>query len=643
MFDIKNVIQATALVITQILFSREKAIFITRGNNTQYPSCNTSTIDTSLVNVSDGIISIFDFYTKHHKSNSEYIYVVDKRHKNILDAFGGLNRNIITLDVLKEKSNQQEHTASYHTRNSEELKSIMKDFSITRLLIIAYRDCNSTIISTLRSNLKKSKLKCTCNSMYKDQVLSNLPQLLEGTEIVLLLLSALDANVVLERMLHYEIKEVLILTTGIPVQVLRGMEMMYSKFNLINLPNSEDNDIVLDTENVAEFLQESDLNNIFEILPMFNTTYDGKKSSYSRIPLLKETWRVASIQYAPYCIVLPFQPVNDICVVGVPCLVPDITENDTKWNDACCSGMAVDLLKLISNEWKVKFELYIAEDGLFGGFNNGTWDGIINEVYSDNADIGIQGITPTAERSKVVDFSESFQYTYISIIRRTTLEKLSFINYEFLEPLDNILLVVIIISSILLHIMLFLFENVSVRLLKTGERFAWRDVFSYTTGLIFQRDIGGRNPVSSHGRLSALSFAVCMTVIMSTYTAKLTANGINNQETDDFLGIIDPKILKPTAAFTFGTVKSTSLESFFQYHSSNRFRRVYHFMKPYSVSSEEEGVKAVLSGKLDAFITESALVLAVTSRAKYCFTTQTFIDDKYESELAFAVQKKSSI
>lgn len=100
MFDIKNVIQVT-VVITQILLSSEKAIFITRGNNTQYPSSNTSAIDTSLVNVSDGIISIFEFYTKHYKSNSEYIYLVDERHKNILDAFGGENRNIITLDVLK--------------------------------------------------------------------------------------------------------------------------------------------------------------------------------------------------------------------------------------------------------------------------------------------------------------------------------------------------------------------------------------------------------------------------------------------------------------------------------------------------------------------------------------------------------------
>lgn len=98
--------------------------------------------------------------------------------------------------------------------------------------------------------------------MYKDQVLSNLPQLLEGTEIVLLLLSALDANVVLERMLHYEIKEALILTTGIPVQVFRGMKMMYSKFNLINLPNSKADELVLDTKNVAGFLQETDLNNM---------------------------------------------------------------------------------------------------------------------------------------------------------------------------------------------------------------------------------------------------------------------------------------------------------------------------------------------------------------------------------------------
>ncbi|XP_057309860.1 glutamate receptor ionotropic, NMDA 1-like [Hydractinia symbiolongicarpus] len=304
--------------------------------------------------------------------------------------------------------------------------------------------------------------------------------------------------------------------------------------------------------------------------------------------------------------------------------------------------MAVDLLKLICNEWQINFELYIAEDGAFGALTNGTWNGIINEVYSGKADIGVQGITPTAERNKVVDFSEGYRYNYYFIIRRTALKKLSFFNYKFLEPLDALLLLMMVASSIILQVMLFLFENVTTRGLKIEKRFTWRDVLAYSTGLVFQRDIGGRNPISFYGRLSSLAFAVSMIVIMSTYTAKLTANEINNQESDGFLGITDPKILEPTTEFKFGTVKSTSIEGFFQHHPSTKFQRVYDFMKPYSVKNDEEGVKAVISGKIDAFIA-TTFVLPVTSKTEYCFKTKAFIDERYQTELAFAAQMKSPI
>lgn len=102
------------------------------------------------------------------------------------------------------------------------------------------------------------------------------------------------------------------------------------------------------------------------------------------------------------------------------------------------------------------------------------------------------------------------------------------------------------------------------------------------------------------------------------------------------------QILNPTTEFTFGAVKSTSFESYFQNHVSENFRTAYDFLKQYSVDSNEEGVEAVVSGKLDAFIT-STLVFHVTSKAKYCFKTRAIIDERYESELAFAVQKKSLI
>lgn len=279
-------------------------------------------------------------------------------------------------------------------------------------------------------------------------------------------------------------------------------------------------------------------------LPMLHTNFAEEKSSqHSRLKVRfpQETWRAVSIINAPYCISLSSHPVDNDCIVGVSCIVPDTRENDTKWRHLCCSGLAVDLLTLIANDWHIKFKLYIAEDGAFGGVKNGTWNGIINEVYSDKADIGIQGITQTSQRQHVLDFSVGFQHSHFAIIRRTIQEE-NLSLWKFLDPLENLLLVMVVVTGIIVQIVLFFFENVGVHLSKTSGRFLWQDVFAYTTGLIFQRDIGGRNPISIYGRLSALTFAVCMTVIMSTYTAELTANNIHNPMFDDFAGINDQKV-----------------------------------------------------------------------------------------------------
>lgn len=44
------------------------------------------------------------------------------------------------------------------------------------------------------------------------------------------------------------------------------------------------------------------------------------------------------------------------------------------------------------------YELKIVEDDSYGGLINGTWDGIIGEVYSGRSTIGAGPITITSHR-----------------------------------------------------------------------------------------------------------------------------------------------------------------------------------------------------------------------------------------------------
>lgn len=52
----------------------------------------------------------------------------------------------------------------------------------------------------------------------------------------------------------------------------------------------------------------------------------------------------------------------------------------------------------------------------------------------------------------------------------------------------------------------------------------------------------------------------------------------------------------PTSEFTFGTIKSSSYESFFQNGETEILKRMGNFMEPYNVKNTEEGFQRVSNG-----------------------------------------------
>ncbi|XP_057289348.1 glutamate receptor ionotropic, NMDA 2B-like [Hydractinia symbiolongicarpus] len=499
-------------------------------------------------------------------------------------------------------SKHDESSAYYQVECGEGLTSLMMDSQLTHLSILVHNNCSHFAIRTLTSELKRKGFTYYCTEIYKDQISQDFSQVVENVEMMLLLLSPFDANILLEKMNLQKISTPIFVTTGIPIQIFTKMKSTYKQLRLINLENKRHDRLLLNRTEVTRFAEAYDLTETSEAILLLRRYSKKIKdtcvgTTNLDINLLKNSWRVVSVIYKPFCTLLSIKPVNHACLVGVPCNVPRVGKNKTSWEYSCCSGMAVDLFNLIAQDLNIRFEMYIAIDGEFGGFNNGTWNGIINDVYSGKADVGIQGLTPTYERSKVVDFSVGILSSKYVVIRRKELKKnLGFFNWTFLEPLDTLLLIAIFLSAVIIQFVLFIFENVTTWVYLSGQRFAFQEAFAYTAGLVFQRDIGGENPTSNYGRVCAICFAVTMTVVMSTYTAKLTANGINNSGVDDFKGFTDPKITNPSPAFSFGTMANTSMEMFFKHHPSNYFQDVYNFMKTYSVADDEEGVSAVVSG-----------------------------------------------
>ncbi|CAG0899600.1 unnamed protein product, partial [Cyprideis torosa] len=85
-------------------------------------------------------------------------------------------------------------------------------------------------------------------------------------------------------------------------------------------------------------------------------------------------------------------------------------------------GFCVDLVEEMSKKLKFNYTIKLADDGVYGSSirdadgNIVGWDGIIAEVISGVADIGIGDLTINTDRSQGVDFTTPWMNTGISIL-----------------------------------------------------------------------------------------------------------------------------------------------------------------------------------------------------------------------------------
>uniref|UniRef100_A0A6Q2WV32 Glutamate receptor n=1 Tax=Esox lucius TaxID=8010 RepID=A0A6Q2WV32_ESOLU len=95
-------------------------------------------------------------------------------------------------------------------------------------------------------------------------------------------------------------------------------------------------------------------------------------------------------------------------------------------------GFCVDMLKELADILKFKYRINLVADGVYGvSGTNGTWTGMVGELISRKADLAVAGLTITAEREKVIDFSKPFMTLGISIMYRVHLVRL---NSDLSDP-----------------------------------------------------------------------------------------------------------------------------------------------------------------------------------------------------------------
>ena len=240
---------------------------------------------------------------------------------------------------------------------------------------------------------------------------------------------------------------------------------------------------------------------------------------------------------------------NSACYKGHTCRIPidqkhqNVTHHKTR--TGCCIGYFIDVFNLLEREMGFTYDLYVVPDGAYGAIIDGRWNGMIGELVDGRADIALQSLSVTYQRLKVVEFVPYLLTSNFGLIRsisKTHKEQSFKIRWDFATALPTMLATSFLCATILVIVFLYIHENLLHWLFSANVYFPIGEIFTYTLGLAFQRDMGGLNPRQWSGRLVALGYAAAMTVFMSAYTAKICAKSIDNQPLDDFKGFSGPEV-----------------------------------------------------------------------------------------------------
>ncbi|XP_065053994.1 glutamate receptor ionotropic, NMDA 2B-like [Rhopilema esculentum] len=351
---------------------------------------------------------------------------------------------------------------------------------------------------------------------------------------------------------------------------------------------------------------------------------DSKISWLSRTNFHKQMLTVVTVEDPPFVEKASNKDIDRktrSCTQGLLCRFKETTSNGTTWERTCCVGLMMDLLKRLQKDLSLSIDLYLAEDGYYGSFENNTWNGMIRDLIIRKAEMIMGPITATESRSAVVDVGEPMFHISLAILLLQQYEtELSFLNFSFVNNVDGDLLLVLLAMFLFGFCFIYLLENTlfSKKDESSKRSYNLKDGFAYVSGITFQRDLGGKSPKKSSARISFVVFAFAMVIIMSTYTATLTAVKVKQENLNVFEGMHDPKFTNPTNDFKFATIASTSVAEYFRRSTSEHFRRMFTFMKKYNLKSTREGAMKVLNGELQAFIMEYPMAQYYAGKQKDC-------------------------
>ncbi|KAF8062078.1 Glutamate receptor [Scenedesmus sp. PABB004] len=291
---------------------------------------------------------------------------------------------------------------------------------------------------------------------------------------------------------------------------------------------------------------------------------------------------------------------------------PLVFIDDTAGGAPIFRGYLVDLLPTLLQHAGLQLAYdvtaFTGSGGTLGA--NGTWSGVMGQLTSGRADLALFPLTLTSQRATAIAHTEPFMDDGYGILVRT---KQVDPGYSFLLPFQPLTWLCFLMAMLGIMLLVSAIDAVTRRArLRAfarlhGEGFVAKrrrrdKLMSHAIETVMMAVGSGSAPTSRSAAVKLLfvAWAVFSIIMLSAYTANLTANMTVNQ-----MGLAVSSLRDLAAApAPFGVPAQSSVSAYFANSSDAGARALRHKMLEYP--STPDGVQAVRDGKIAAFINDYA-------------------------------------
>ncbi|XP_071946454.1 glutamate receptor ionotropic, delta-2-like isoform X3 [Antedon mediterranea] len=249
------------------------------------------------------------------------------------------------------------------------------------------------------------------------------------------------------------------------------------------------------------------------------------------------------------------------------------------------TGFCIELIKKIAEDLDFKYQIYDVPDKQYGvKEGDGTWNGLIGEVYYDRADIALAGMIINSDREEVIDFTKPYMNYGVGILMKKPQEQHNV--FAFLDPLAWTVWFSILAALFVVGILVYVLDRLSpYSSYRSNDRSPDVDDFNFRNSMWFafascMQQGGDNTPISISGRILSAAWWMFALIIIATYTANLAAfltvtrmeNPINSLED-----------LAYQKKISYGTINGSSLQKYFE---KRKHTGIYEIMWSYMNSDE---------------------------------------------------------